>query len=156
LAKHVHEVDVSLTSKLQVSFGGGPMIPAIFTTISRVCRLAALLACALAGLAASAPAQNQVMGELLLEGQTDVERDSGVWIDGTYVGYLKELKGKKKLLLLPGEHEVVVRQSGYEDSVQKVVIEPGGKRLVSVRLHLAPRATVPNVTATLKLTIKPG
>ena len=101
-------------------------------------------------------AQNQVMGELVLVGQTSLERDSGVWVDGNYVGYLKELKGKKKVLLLPGEHEVIVRQSGYQDFVQKVVIEPGERRLVSVTLHLAPRATVPDVTATLKLKIKPG
>ena len=100
-------------------------------------------------------AQNQVMGELAFEGKTKVERDSGVWIDGGYVGYLKELKDSKKISLLPGEHEVIVRQSGYEDFVQKVVVEPGQKRLISVTLHLSPRATVPEVTATLKLKIKP-
>jgi hypothetical protein len=100
-------------------------------------------------------AQNQVMGELEFVGNTKVERDSGVWVDGNYVGYLKELKGSKKVLLLPGEHEVIVRQSGYVDFVQKVVVEPGEKRMVSVSLHLAPRATVPEITATLKLNIKP-
>jgi len=99
--------------------------------------------------------QNQVMGELVFEGQTNLERDSGVWIDGNYVGYLKELKGSKKVLLLPGQHEVIVRQSGYDDYVQKVVMEPGEKRLISVTLHLSPRATAPDITATLKLKIKP-
>ncbi len=99
--------------------------------------------------------QNEIMGELVFEGQTNVERDSGVWIDGNYVGYLKELKGSKKVLLLPGEHEVIVRQSGYNDYVQKVVVEPGGKRLISVTLQLSPRATAPDITATLKLKIKP-
>jgi hypothetical protein len=100
-------------------------------------------------------AQNDVMGELQFEGKTKVERDSGVWIDGNYVGYLKELNGSKKIMLLPGEHQVTVRQSGYVDFVQKVVVEPGEKRLVVVSLHLAPSATVPEVTATLKLKIKP-
>jgi len=100
-------------------------------------------------------AQNQVMGQLDFEGKTKVERDSGVWIDGNYVGYLKELNGTKKVMLLPGTHEVTVRQSGYVDFVQKVVIEPGEKRLISVSLHLAPSATVPEVTATLKLKVKP-
>ena len=38
-------------------------------------------------------AQNQVMGELKLSGPTKIEKSSGVWIDGQYVGYLKELKG---------------------------------------------------------------
>jgi PEGA domain len=100
-------------------------------------------------------AQNDVMGELQFQGKTKVERDSGVWIDGNYVGYLKELNGSKKIMLLPGEHQVTVRQSGYVDFVQKVVVEPGEKRLVVVSLHLAPSATVPGVTATLKLKIKP-
>ena len=107
------------------------------------------------GAARIAAGQNEVMGELIFEGQTSLERDSGVWIDGNYVGYLKELKGSKKIMLLPGEHQVIVRQSGYDDYVQKVLVEPGEKRLVSVTLHLAPRATSPGITATLKLKIKP-
>ncbi len=110
----------------------------------------------LAGANTVALSQNQVMGQLIFEGATNVERDSGVWIDGNYVGYLKELKGSKKITLLPGEHEVIVRQSGYQDYVQKVVVEPGATRLISVTMHLAPTSTVPNVTATLKLKIKPG
>jgi hypothetical protein len=103
-----------------------------------------------------AVAQNRVVGELEFEGKTKVERDSGVWIDGNYVGYLKELKGSKKITLLPGEHEVAVRQSGYQDYVQKVIVEPGEKRLISVSLHVAPLSSVPTVTATLKLKIKPS
>jgi hypothetical protein len=104
---------------------------------------------------AAAKAQNQVMGELEFEGKSKLEQDAGVWIDGNYVGYLKELNGKKKIVLLPGQHEVVVRQSGYLDNVQKVVVQPGEKRLVSVTLKLAPNSSVPNVTAKLKLNIKP-
>jgi len=100
-------------------------------------------------------AQHKVVGELEFEGKTKLERDSGVWIDGNYVGYLKELKGSKKVTLLPGQHEVVVRQSGYQDYVEKIVVEPGQKRLVSVTMHLAPRASVPEITSTLKLNIKP-
>ena len=100
-------------------------------------------------------AQNKVVGELEFEGKTKLERDAGVWIDENYVGYLKELKGSKKITLLPGQHEVVVRQSGYQDYVEKIVVEPGQKRLVSVTMHLAPRASVPEITSTLKLKIKP-
>jgi len=95
------------------------------------------------------------MGELEFEGKTKVEQSAGVWVDGNYVGYLKELKGKKKIMLLPGQHEVIVRQSGYVDNVQKVLLQPGEKRLVSVTLQLAPHAIVPSVTAKLKLNIKP-
>jgi hypothetical protein len=121
-------------------------------------KAAAAMACLAATLCVTrmASAQNEVMGELEFQGKTKVERGAGVWVDGNYVGYLKELKGKKKVLLLPGQHEVVVRQSGYVDNVQKVVVQPGEKRLVSVTLQLAPHAAVPDITATLKLHIKPG
>ena len=56
-------------------------------------------------------AGNEVLGELQLEGATKVEKTSGVWIDGQYLGYLKELKRSKKILLLPGEHKIAVRQT---------------------------------------------
>ncbi|MGA2421782.1 MAG: PEGA domain-containing protein, partial [Candidatus Acidiferrum sp.] len=85
-----------------------------------------------------------------------VEKDSGVWVDGGYVGYLKELKGDKKVLLLPGEHEISVRQSGYDDFVQRIVVEPGQTQLVHVVMHLAARAEVPEITAKLKITVQPG
>ncbi len=42
------------------------------------------------------------MGEVQFEGDTQIDRDSGVWIDGEYIGYVKELKGDKKVLLLAG------------------------------------------------------
>jgi hypothetical protein len=99
---------------------------------------------------------SKVLGEVKLEGVSKVEKESGVWVDGNYVGYLKELKGDKKLLLLPGEHEIAVRQSGYDDSVQKVVVEPGQVHTVVVRLTLSPRAVTPDVTGTLKLDVQPG
>lgn len=104
---------------------------------------------------AAGRAQDKIMGEVKFDGATKVERAAGVWVDGGYVGYLKELKGSKKVMLLPGEHEVIVRQSGYDDFVQKVTIEPGQTHVVNVKLTLSPRAVVPDVTATLKLTIKP-
>jgi hypothetical protein len=99
---------------------------------------------------------SKVMGEVKFEGATKVEKDSGVWIDGQYVGFLKELHGDKKVMLMPGEHEVSVRQSGYNDFVTKVVVEPAQSQTVQVVLHLSPRATSPDVTSTLKLNIEPG
>jgi len=96
------------------------------------------------------------MGEVRLEGATKVERDSGVWVDGNYVGYVKELKGNKKLLLLPGQHEITVRQSGYDDVSQKIIVEPSQTQIVSVTMHLTPRASKPDITSTLKLNIQPG
>jgi PEGA domain len=105
--------------------------------------------------AASARAQNQVMGEVKFEGTTKIEKEAGVWIDGQYVGYLKELKGNKKIMLLPGEHDIAVRQSGYDDFTKKVVVEPGSTQVVSAVLLKSPRATAPEITATLKLEIEP-
>jgi hypothetical protein len=101
-------------------------------------------------------ASSKVMGELHFVGATKVDRDAGVWVDGNYVGFLKELKGSKKVLLIPGEHEIAVRQSGYDDYVRKIVVEPAQLQTVNVSLHVSPRATQPDVTATLKLDIEPG
>ena len=99
---------------------------------------------------------SKVMGEIQFQGATKLDRDSGVWVDGGYVGYLKELKGDKKVLLLPGEHDIAVRQSGYDDFVQKIVVEPGQVQLIRVALRLTPRAKTPDITSTLKLTVEPG
>jgi hypothetical protein len=99
---------------------------------------------------------SKVMGEVKFEGATKIEREAGVWVDGNYVGYLKELKGDKKVLLLPGEHQIAVRQSGYEDFERKIVVEPGQLQTLPVKLHLAPHATTPDVTSTLKLDIVPN
>src|SRR3984893_13733114 len=79
---------------------------------------------------------NKVMGEVGFEGRTKVERDSRVWVDGGYVGYLKELKGDKKVLLLPGGHQIAVRESGYEDFMQRIVVERGQTQTVGVVTHL--------------------
>jgi len=46
-------------------------------------------------------AQNQVLGEVQFVSKTKLEKTSGVWIDGQYVGYVEELKDDKKVLLLP-------------------------------------------------------
>src|SRR5262245_33880191 len=106
----------------------------------------------------SAPlfAGNQVLGEVELVGASKVEKTSGVWIDGQYVGYLKELKGSKKVLLLPGEHEVAVRQSGYKEFVRKVIVEPGQKQVVSVAMNKDPQALYPDATAEVKISISPN
>lgn len=98
---------------------------------------------------------NKVMGEVHLEGSDKLSRDSGVWVDGNYVGYVKELKGDKKILLLPGKHQITVRQSGYDDFVQDVTVEPGGVVNVLVTMHLMPAATKPDITSTLKLDVEP-
>lgn len=99
---------------------------------------------------------SKVMGELKFKGASGVEKDAGVWIDGVYLGYVKELKGDKKVLLLPGKHEVTVRQSGYGDFIREVVVEPGQAQTVRVAMQLLPGARPPAITAEIKLTVEPG
>jgi len=110
----------------------------------------------LLSLAGPAHSQNKVMGEVEFVSTKDVEKHAGVWVDGEYIGYLSELKGDKRVLLLPGEHEVSVRQSGYHDFTQKVVVEPGQKQTVKVALVKEPGARAPAVTAEIKLTVTPS
>jgi len=101
------------------------------------------------------PAQNQVLGEVQLVGKNKVDKTSGVWIDGQYVGYVKELRADNKLLLLPGEHEISVRQSGYSDFTQKVMIEPRKRVIVQVMMLKAPGTVLPRVTSQIKLYVTP-
>ena len=101
-------------------------------------------------------AGNDVLGEIELVGVSKIERTSGVWIDQQYVGYLHELKGSKKLLLLPGEHEIIVRQGGYLDFVQKVSVRAGEKQVISVKMEKDSRVQIPRVTAEIKLDVSPN
>jgi hypothetical protein len=102
-------------------------------------------------------AQNQVLGEVEIQGKTNIDKTSGVWVDGQYVGYVKELKGDKKLLLLPGDHQIAVRQAGYIEQVKEITVEPGRKTTVSVRMQNDPRAQFPKgVTSEVKLDVTPN
>jgi hypothetical protein len=101
-------------------------------------------------------AENAVMGEIQFEGKSHVEKTSGVWVDGQYVGYLKELKGSKKVLLLPGEHVITVRQDGYQDFTERVMVEPGQKQVVRVAMAKAPTGPLPTVTAEVKIAVNPS
>jgi hypothetical protein len=98
---------------------------------------------------------NKVLGQVEFQGKGKVEKTAGVWVDDHYVGYLKELKGDKRVMLLPGEHRISVRQSGYDDFQHTIVVEPGQKTIVHVKLLKSARAYTPSRTATLKLTIGP-
>jgi hypothetical protein len=72
------------------------------------------------------------------------------------VGYLKELKGAKKVLLLPGEHVITVRQDGYQDFAQKILVQPGQTEVVRVAMQKAPTGPLPDAMATLKITVNPS
>src|SRR6516164_4035747 len=102
------------------------------------------------------PQSSQVLGEVELVGAGNVEKTSGVWVDGQYIGYLKELKGAKKILLLPGEHEISVRQDGYKDFTEKITIRPAVKVIISVRMVKDPRFMMPAVFSEIKLDVTPA
>jgi hypothetical protein len=100
---------------------------------------------------------NYVMGELQFSASTKDAWDSGVWIDKQYVGYLKELKGDKKIMLMPGGHEVCVRQAGYDDFTKSVTVEPGATQKLQVALERNPQVGYPGEDAArLRLGINPG
>jgi hypothetical protein len=124
-----------------------------------VSRFARLLSFVLFFSAASLPAQDsKIMGELRFDPLTSVDRDAGIWVDGNYVGYVKELMKDrhKKVLLLPGKHTVTARQAGYTDWTKEVVVDPGEINTLHIQMTMAPGAKEPQVTVELKVTIKPS
>ncbi len=100
-------------------------------------------------------AQTTVLGELTFKGASKVEKTSGVWIDGKYVGYLGELWGPKRILLIPGDHELAVRQAGYKDFTETLTVEPKELLEVPVRMQKETSDTYPAVTAQLKVDVHP-
>jgi hypothetical protein len=98
---------------------------------------------------------NEILGEVRFRPQNGAAKTAGVWVDGKYVGYLSELKGSKKLLLLPGEHEISVREAGYQSVEQKISVQPNAVQTVRVSMAKDPRAQFPTVSAEVKLSIDP-
>ncbi|HKW18326.1 MAG TPA: PEGA domain-containing protein [Terriglobales bacterium] len=98
-----------------------------------------------------ASAENQVLAEVRFEFHNRAEKTAGVWVDGQYMGYAKELKGNKKLLLVPGKHEIVVRQPWYKDYSEEAVLEPG--EVHTVNISLTKNAIIPAKDATGELKI---
>jgi PEGA domain len=110
-------------------------------------------------LAGSVSAQsNDVLGEVQFEGKTNVEKTSGVWVDGQYVGYLNELKLSKKVLLLPGDHTISVRQNGYQDFSQIIIVQPGKTQIIRVAMNKAATGPMPPDAelATIKINVNPS
>lgn len=98
---------------------------------------------------------NEILGEVRFEAQNGPAKSAGVWVDGKYVGFLKELKGSKKLLLLPGEHQISVRQAGFQSVDQTVTVQPNQVQIMRVSLRQDPKAEYPTVSGEVKLSIDP-
>ena len=101
---------------------------------------------------------NQVLGEIQFDAKTNVDKNSGVWVDGQYVGYVKELKGSKRVLLLPGEHVISVRQNGYQDLAQAVTLQPGQTQVIPVAMNKAATGPMPpdSELATIRMEVNPS
>jgi hypothetical protein len=96
-------------------------------------------------------AEDRVQAELRFVAHNNDEKTAGVWVDGQYVGFVKELAGEKKLILLPGKHEIIVRQAWFDEWVVQVILEPGQVREINV--HLVKSARIPSREATGELKI---
>jgi len=104
---------------------------------------------------AASRADNKVMGHVEFVPAGNAEKSAGVWIDGQYVGFINELKGDKKVMLLPGDHEITVRQTGYAEWAQKVTVQPAQTLLITVKLEKDWRFQYPSVTSEVKLKVVP-
>ncbi len=123
--------------------------------ISRMRKTEVFLALLCAAALPVAARNSEILGEVRFQPENGAAKTAGVWVDGKYVGYLNELKGSKKLLLLPGEHEISVREAGYLSVEQKVSVEPNAVQTLRVSLAKDPRALFPTVSAEVKLAIDP-
>jgi hypothetical protein len=100
--------------------------------------------------------QSPAMGEVRFSADNQTERDSGVWIDGKYAGYVKELKGNRKVMLPPGEHEISIRQAGYKDFTKKLVVESDQIQTIDVVMEQDTKEIYPGADAAeLRLDIRP-
>jgi hypothetical protein len=104
---------------------------------------------------ASSARDNEVLGEVHFRADNAAAKSAGVWVDGKYIGYLSELKGSKKVLLLPGEHEISVRAAGYKSVDETISVQPNQTQVLRVSMAKDPRALLPTVTAEVKLSIDP-
>jgi hypothetical protein len=100
--------------------------------------------------------QSPKTGEVRFTADDQDERDAGVWIDGKYAGYVKELKGDRKVQLAPGDHDILIRQAGYKDFTKKIAVEADQTQTIAVVLEENPKLTYPGSDAAqLRLDIQP-
>jgi hypothetical protein len=97
-----------------------------------------------------------ILAEIRFQPRSGADKNAGVWVDGQYVGFVKELNGVKKLMLLPGKHEVVARQAWYKDYVEEAVLEPGEIHNIRISLVKDSRAPSSDATGELKISATPS
>jgi hypothetical protein len=106
--------------------------------------------------AAGAHGQGASKSELRLIPETRVEKLAGVWVDGQYVGYVDQFKGRDSLTLAPGKHSLVVRESGMEEMTRELNLAPGGALDLVVKLMEPDAASaIPGGPGELKVMVAP-
>lgn len=116
-----------------------------------------LLVLALSSLHAWA-GSSDVLAEIQLKPSSKIEKAAGIWVDGQYLGYLSELKGSKRIMLLPGRHQLTARMTGYLDFETEIEVAAGEKREVRVamRENLTASYPDPDEMAKVKLHVEPS
>jgi hypothetical protein len=99
-------------------------------------------------------AEHRVLAEIHFVANK-ANKNAGVWVDGQYLGYVKELNGDKKVLLLAGKHEIAMKQAWYQDDTQQVLLEPGKLYEIKVALAKDVRTPPPGATGELKISASP-
>jgi hypothetical protein len=105
---------------------------------------------------AAAVSQNRVMGQLRFDAQGWTNQMAGVWLDGQYVGYVKELHGNRTVFLLPGKHSVQVREAGYREITDNLVISPGQVDNIGVELQRQAGIHYSATPAVVETYVNPG
>jgi len=112
---------------------------------------AAVAALCLAGAFGAVHAANPMLGEVEIQAASRTEKDAGVWVDGQYMGHVKQLRGKSRLYLIPGEHELLFRLVGYQDLRTNIVVEPGGSSRFRLTMQQKSELNFPTEAQTAKL-----
>src|ERR1700758_5255656 len=121
----------------------------------RIRSLAAILLLCCVSSVGSLCAENRVLAEVRFVARNKAEKNAVVWVDGQYVGFVKELNGDRKMLLLAGRHEIVVRQAWYQDDIQQVLLEPGHVYEIKLALTRDPRIPPSGAMGELKISASP-
>jgi hypothetical protein len=103
-------------------------------------------------------AENEILGEVQLRPAGKVEKSAGIWVDGQYLGFLKELKGNRKILLMPGRHDIKARLSGHHDFDTQVEVVAGDMTTVRVAMRDNLDAVYPDTDemAKVKILVNPS
>jgi hypothetical protein len=120
----------------------------------KICGLALAAACLFLWPGLSR-AQNEVMGAVHFEAGTKAAKDSGVWVDGRYLGTLSQLHGYNKVTLIPGSHNILVRQAGYKDFTATLDVQPANTTKLKVVMEKDPTAVYASLTSQLKIEATP-